>query len=237
MRTGPFERFLDRVESALGYTFADRELLRRALTHRSFAHERGLTNHNESLEFLGDAVLGMLVAERIVQRRPELDEGAMTRLRSSLVSTRNLSREAATLNLGECLLLGRGEERSGGRTKPSLLADAYEAVVAAMYLDGGIRVVRSLVRRVFGKRIDDSSVRTGAHGDPKTTLQELVQAQGWLLPHYRLIDEHGPDHDRTFTVEVVINGSVRGSGSGSSKKRAEQEAAMQALQALEADAG
>lgn len=221
----------ERIERSLDYAFADRELLLRALTHRSYAHEAPCGGHNEPLEFLGDAVLGFLVAERILRRRPDLDEGGMTRLRSSLVNAGSLAAEAARIGLGRALLLGRGEEGSGGRGKASLLADAFEALVGAMFLDGGIRPVRSLVRRLFGERIDGATSRFGA-GDAKTELQELFQSRGWVLPRYRLVEQSGPDHAREFVVEVVGGGHVSARGAGTSKKRAEQAAAAAALEEI-----
>lgn len=228
-RREEFERCLDGVQQALQYSFKEREFLRQALTHTSFAHENGCATNNEPLEFLGDAVLGMLVAERIVRLRPELDEGAMTRLRSLLVNTRSLAREAELISLGACLLLGKGEERSGGRNKISLLADAFEAVLGAIYLDGGIRAARTIVNRLFTTRIKASGTRKNTNADAKTELQEWVQARAWPLPEYRVVESRGPDHSREFVVEVWIRGECFGVGHGSSKKRAEQEAAAVAL--------
>ncbi len=220
------------IETSLGYRFTDPALLHQALVHRSFAHEAGEPLHNEPLEFLGDAVLGFLVAERIVRRRPDLDEGAMTRLRSSLVNTLNLADEGRRIGLGEALLLGKGEEKGGGREKPTLLADGFEAVVGAMFLDGGIRPVRTLVTRLFSKQIERVPARGAHRNDPKTELQEKVQGRGWPLPRYRLVEQRGPDHAREFVIDVVVNGAVAGVGTGTSKKRAEQAAAQAALEAL-----
>jgi ribonuclease-3 len=211
-RREEFERCLDGVQQALQYSFKEPEFLRQALTHTSFAHENGCPTSNEPLEFLGDAVLGMLVAERIVRLRSELDEGAMTRLRSLLVNTRSLAREAELMSLGSCLLLGKGEERSGGRTKMSLLADA-----------------RTVVNRLFTTRIKASGTRKNTNTDAKTELQEWVQARAWPLPEYRVVESRGPDHSREFVVEVWIRGECFGVGHGSAKKRAEQEAAAAAL--------
>ncbi len=228
-----FEKCLDRVEEALVYSFTDRELLRQALTHTSFAHENGSPTNNEPLEFLGDAVLGMLVAERIVRLRGELSEGSMTRLRALLVNTRSLAREAEQMSLGSCLLLGKGEERSGGRHKITLLADAFEAVLGAVFLDGGVRAARAIVNRLFTARIKSSGTRSNTNTDPKTELQECVQARGWPLPEYRVVESHGPDHAREFVVEVWIRSELYGVGHGSSKKRAEQAAAAIALAKLQ----
>lgn len=228
------DEHLAELETALGYRFRDRQLLHRALVHRSFFHEAGdEPASNEPLEFLGDAVLGFLVAERILRRRPDLDEGGMTRLRASLVNTRSLAREAKALGLGEYLLLGKGEDRSGGRKKPTILADTFEAVVGAIYLDGGIRPVRSLVRRLFGEKIDTLPGPRVRSGDPKTRLQEWLQGRGLSLPVYRVVDARGPDHDREYTVEVVVEGKPVATGVGSAIKRAEQAAAEAALARLE----
>lgn len=220
------------IEVALEYTFADPALLHQALVHRSYAHEAGEPLHNEPLEFLGDAVLGFLVAERIVRHRADLDEGAMTRLRASLVNTGSLAEEGSRIGLGDALLLGRGEENSGGRQKPSLLADGFEAVIGAMFLDGGIRPVRRLANRLWSRAIASAPILGERSSDPKTELQERVQARGWQLPRYRLVDQRGPDHAREFVVEVVVNGTILGSGTGTSKKRAEQAAATAALKNL-----
>lgn len=229
---GEIEESLAAIENALGYAFRDRDLLLRALTHRSAAHENRIPEHNEPLEFLGDAVLNFLVAERIVRRRPELDEGAMTRLRASLVNTHRLAKEAFALDLGRAIRLGRGEDRSGGRQKLSILADAVEAIIGAVYLDSGIRSARALILRLFGEQIDTAREKTPSNWDPKTRLQEYLQARGEELPLYRLVGQTGPDHSRQFVVEVVVNGKSLGTGHGSAKKRAEQEAASAALKAL-----
>jgi ribonuclease-3 len=223
---------LARLQAALGYEFRDTDLLEQALTHRSYAHEAGIDRTNEPLEFLGDAVLGYLVADRIFRRRPDLDEGGMTRLRAALVNARSLAGEAAELGFGESMLLGRGEESSGGRSRPSLLADAFEAVIGAMLLDGGIRPVRKLVRRTFGARIEGARKAASVWCDAKTRLQEYAQAKGWELPVYRMLDQSGPDHARSFVIEVFLDGETRGHGEGTSKKRAEQRAAAEALERL-----
>lgn len=228
---------LGRIEERLGYAFKNRDLLHQALVHRSYFHEADEARHNEPLEFLGDAVLGFLVAERIVRRRPELDEGPMTRLRAELVNTSSLAREAERLGLGEALLLGRGEERTGGRKKASLLADAFEAVVGAMFLDGGIRPVRRFVQHLFAAEIDHAGPGDAGTGrDPKTELQEWLQARSLPLPRYKLIEQRGPDHAREFLVEVQVEGVPKGRGAGTSKKRAEQLAAQEALRELKGGA-
>ncbi len=220
------------LEAALGYRFKDPALLHQALVHRSYSHEKGEEKNNEPLEFLGDAVLGFLVAELIVRRRPELSEGAMTRLRAALVNTRYLAKLGLDMGLGSCLLLGRGEDSSGGRAKPSLLADGVEAQIGAIFLDGGIRPVRSFVRRTFAGQIDAADAKKGRALDPKTALQEYVQARGWPLPVYETVEALGPDHARHFVIAVHVQGHEQARGRGSSKKRAEQDAARDALEAL-----
>jgi len=224
---------LKTLEEALGYTFEERGLLHRALTHRSFAHETGAGDTNEPLEFLGDAVLGYVVAERIYRTHAGLDEGGMTRLRSSLVNSRALAREAARLGIDQALELGKGEEKGGGRSKPSLLANAFEAVVGAILIDGGIRPVRRLIHGLFDDRIAAAeSQGDRPEADAKTRLQEYAQARGWELPSYRLVEQMGPDHARVFTIAVVVRGETLGRGTGSTKKIAEQEAADRAFRTL-----
>ena len=226
------QHHITQLEAQLEYAFKDRGKLHQALVHRSYAHEHGLEEDNEPLEFLGDAVLGFLVAERIVRRRPEMGEGNMTRLRSSLVNTRNLAEEASKIGLGQALLLGKGEEGTGGRNKPALLADGFEAVIGALFLDGGVRPVRRVVRRLFADRIENWPTDHAAQMDAKTRLQEFCQARGWPLPVYQVTGESGPDHQRRFTIEVLVRGESAGRGSGTAKRRAEQAAAADALDYL-----
>ncbi len=224
---------LRHVEEAIGYRFKNPALLRRALIHRSFSHEADHPENNEPFEFLGDAVLGFVVADRIVRKREELSEGEMTRLRASLVNTHALAEEARRFGFGECLLLGKGEENTGGRSKPSLLADAFEAVIGAVLLDGGIRPVRRILTRLFADRIDKARTTTRSmSADPKTRLQEEAQRRGYDLPVYELVEERGPDHSREFVIRVLVHGKALGQGVGSSKKRAEQAAAKKALQGI-----
>lgn len=224
----------------IGYRFRDPSLLLRALTHSSFAHEgsqagRGAPAHYEALEFLGDAVLGFLVAEQIFARHPDRSEGEMSRLRASLVSARSLVGHAFDLELGGHLRLGRGERASGGEVKRSILADAFESVLGAIYLDGGIRAARSFVRRRFGAAIRAARPSLPQAGDYKTRLQEIVQADGGPPPGYRLVAEAGPPHQRTFEVEVELQRGGTFRAVGLSKKQAEQAAAEAALRALGAD--
>ena len=220
---------MNELETRLGYTFRDRKLLEHALTHSSWSNERG-SGHlgsNERLEFLGDSVLGWMVAENLYRRFPDMPEGDMTRLRAELVCEASLHKTALALGLGGYMRLGRGEEHTGGRERPSILADIVEAIIAALYLDSGMDEARRFVReRVLTDAAFDESQR-GA--DCKTRLQELVQRKSNQVIAYRLVEEQGPDHDKTFTFEVLINGESAGRGSGKTKKEAEQMAARAAL--------
>lgn len=219
------------LEKRLGYRFRRPELLDQALTHRSWAHEReDDVEHYERLEFLGDAVLGLIAAEELFRGHPELPEGELSKRKAFLVSREVLARRGEELGLGELLRLGVGEERSGGREKASLLADAVEAVLGAVYLDGGLDAARQAIAGLFA----DGLARPGAGpSDAKTLLQEAVQARGWPLPEYQLVEQTGPDHAKRFTVEVELRGEPAGRGHGRSKKSAEQEAAAVALAALD----
>jgi ribonuclease-3 len=187
---------------------------------------------NESLEFLGDAVLGFVVADVLFREFPAFNEGQKSKIKASLVSTTTLARLAERLGLGEHLLLGRGEEKTGGRRKQALLADTYEALIAAIYLDGGVEKARRFVLRELGPLIDDVRRQGSAGGDYKSALQELLQAGDGRLPEYRLAGTVGPDHRKQFQVEVVVRGETLASGTGPSKKEAEQDAARLALDAL-----
>ena len=219
------------IESRLGYPFRDPKLLRRALTHRSRA--RGGTAEErddyERLEFLGDSLLGFLVADRLYGDDPGADEGVLTRRKQSVVRTEALAEVGRRLGLGEALLLGRGEEQGGGRTRPALLADAFEGVLGAVYLDGGIRAARSFVRRHLGPILDRARDRDSDSEDHKTRLQEEIQAVLHVTPFYRLVRTVGPPHRREFEAEVLLAGESIGSGRGASRKAAEQEAARDAL--------
>jgi len=216
------------LEARLGHAFADRTLLRRALTHRSASQESPGAASYERLEFLGDAVLGALAAEWLYQQLAEDDEGELSKVKSYLVSEPVLAAFALELDLGAVLLLGVGEERSGGRAKPSLLADAVEALIGALYLDGGLDRTRAFVAPLLRSGLD--AWKSGAaHRDAKTALQERLQATGGEPPDYRLIATSGPDHQKNFVVECWAEGRMLGRGEGSSKKRAEQAAAATAL--------
>ena len=219
------------LENGLGYSFQDSQLLERALTHRSYSQDRNLEQDNERLEFLGDAVLALVVSEILMERCPDYPEGRLTKIRGRLVSAEHLSREARALHLGENLNLGRAEENSGGREKKTLLANALEAVLAAIYLDGGLAAARSFVRRfIASPPLVSEADRTLAHLNPKSTLQELLQARQLPPPVYRITSEEGPPHGRLFEVSLIVGDICRTTGRGSSKREAEQAAAAQALE-------
>jgi len=225
------------LESKLGYRFADVGLLEHALTHRSRAHEdaSGGVFDNESLEFLGDAVLGLVIADRLFRDFPEHDEGRKSKLKAWLVSAPTLGELAERLGLGEFLLLGRGEERSGGRRKLALLADGYEALIAAVYLDGGFDAARGFLEREFADLIERARARgidADVSADYKSALQEWLQARGRGLPSYRVADQTGPDHRKRFDVEVWVEGAPVARAEGRSKKQAAQRAAQRALETL-----
>ena len=222
------EEYMEKLEEKLEYKFRDRTLLHTALTHSSYANERKKSGVlcNERLEFLGDSVLGMITAEYLFRNEPEMPEGVMTRLRSELVCERSLAEVGRELGLGELMYLGRGEENGGGRTRPSIIADAVEAVLAAVYLDGGIEPVRKIVDKFIFSRAELIYEQTR---DYKTELQEILQRDGAQDITYKMVGEDGPDHCKTFTSGVYLNGKEIGRGSGRSKKEAEQSAAKSAL--------
>ena len=224
----------DGLQERIGYRFTDRGLLEHALTHKSRAAEdvSGGVADNESLEFLGDAVLGLVVAETLFHQYPEYTEGQKSKVKAAVVSTQSLARRAEAIQLGDHLILGRGEEKTGGRFKQALLADAYEALIAAIYLDGGLDAAGVFLRREF-KDVIDSGIAQTIAPDHKSELQERVQALGRPLPEYRVSGSEGPDHRKTFTIEVVVNGEVLGVATGRAKKEAEQEAARLALARLD----
>ena len=219
------------LETAIGYRFQNIGLLQNALAHSSYANERWHNSlmSNERLEFLGDSVLGMLVADYLYRSFPDRPEGELTRMRADMVCERTLAAIAQGLGLGQHLLLGKGEEQGGGRSRDSILADAVESVIAACYLDGGMEAAKAFVEKFV---LVNVPVRKLNNADYKTALQELVQQKKNQTIVYSLVGESGPDHDKQFRVELTINGEPAGVGVGSSKKRAEQDAARQALEAL-----
>ena len=219
------------LEKAIGYRFKNITLLQNALTHSSYANEfwRDSLRSNERLEFLGDSILGMVVAEYLYRTFPERLEGELTRMRADMVCERALAKVANRLSLGEHLLLGNGEEQGGGRERASILADAVESVIAACFLDGGMDAARKLIETFI---LCEVPVTRLSNVDYKTAFQERVQQKKDQTITYRLVGESGPDHDKTFQVEVLLNGRVVGTGDGSSKKRAEQDAARSAMEQL-----
>ncbi|MBR6312616.1 MAG: ribonuclease III [Oscillospiraceae bacterium] len=217
------------LQNRIGYVFRNEELMENALTHSSYANERGKSRvfSNERLEFLGDSVLGFVTAEYLFEKYPSRPEGEMTRIRAELVCEHSLAATAEELELGAVLLLGKGEEQNGGRRRRSILADAVEALLAAIYLDGGMEPARAFV---LGHILAEKPTELT---DYKTALQERVQAAGGVSPQYRIIDEYGPDHAKTFVARVEIDGEPAGEGSGRTKKEAEQSAARAALESMD----
>jgi ribonuclease III len=214
------------IEEKLGYRFMNRALLEEALTHRTYVNEAGGGKDNQRLEFFGDSVLDFLLSEILLVQFPASREGELTRIRAALVDEASLAAIAATLDLGACLRLGRGEEKGGGRQKRSLLADAFEALLAALYLDGGIEAARRVVREYFQPLLASEEVLSGR--DYKTDLQERARVARGELPRYHLKEVSGPDHDRRFTIEIYLGEELMGEGIGKSKKEAEQAAAKAA---------
>jgi ribonuclease-3 len=223
---------LHALEERLGHRFADLSLLDRALTHTSYAHEdpSGARRHNQALEFLGDAVLGFLVADLLHRRDPDADEGTKTKLRARLVSAASLAKRAAELGVPDLLLLGRGEEKTGGRANPALGADAYEALVAGLYLDGGIETAQSFVNAEFAP--DLAAAEQAPEVDHKSALQEALQARGEPVPEYEVLLEEPLGRRTRFVIRCLIQGQPVTEGDGFSKKEAQQEAARKALEAI-----
>jgi ribonuclease-3 len=217
------------LDRALGVRFKDAGLRQAALTHRSYAFEQEVDVNNERLEFLGDAVLGLVVTDMAFREFPDRPEGELAKLRAAIVNMSALADVARDIGVGEFLLLGKGEEMSGGRDKASILADALEAILGAVYLDRGLDTTRKLIERLFRPRMEDAALDGG--GDYKTMLQELASSQQRGLPDYR-ITGRGPDHEKEFTATVFLDERPWGSGTGRSKKEAEQQAAREALPKL-----
>ena len=217
------------LESAIGYHFSNITLLQNALAHSSYANERWHNSlmSNERLEFLGDSILGMVVAEHLYRNFPGRPEGELTRMRADMVCETSLAAIAEQVGLGKHLLLGHGEEAGGGRTRASILADAVESVIAACFLDGGMEAARAFITHFVLCKVPEKQM---TNRDYKTALQELVQQKKNQILTYALVGESGPDHDKQFVVQVSLNGSVIGKGVGTSKKRAEQDAARDALE-------
>lgn len=224
---------LKELEAYIGYRFEDLGLLDNALTHRSFVNENSTSpcKDNERLEFLGDAVLELTVSDMLMKKFSDLAEGELSKLRASLVNEQPLAKLALSFRIGELLLLGKGEEATGGRTKPSLLANALESVIAAMYLDGGFDRTAAFVRRLFNPLIETGAA-AAVYRDYKTTAQEICQNLFKELPRYTVISETGPDHEKRFEISLVVGERILATGTGRSKKEAEQQAAKKALEIL-----
>lgn len=224
---------MESLEKRLDYKFNNIKLLKNALVHSSYANEmRGDVHSNERLEFLGDSVLSIIVAEHIFNKYPDMPEGELTKMRASLVCEKSLCIFARELGLGEYLLLGKGEDKNGGRERDSILADAFEAVLAAIYIDGGIKNAKNHIYNTVLRDVDHYIDDTESLKDYKTLLQEIIQRNPEESVSYILIDEQGPDHDKIFTVQVRLNSNIIGQGTGKSKKQAEQMAARQALKLM-----
>jgi ribonuclease III len=227
------------LEEKIAYTFSDRRLLERALTHRSWAHEsvrsgeeeKARALHNEALEFVGDSVLGLVVADTLFRAHPEVTEGELSRMKHRLVSAQTLARAARGLQFGDFLRVGRGEEKTGGRRKRALLADAFEAVLAAVFIDGGYDDAARFVRRALGSELAEATPETAAAADFKTLLQERLQAERRVTPRYDLVGTDGPPHARVFRVEAVWE-DERVAGQGQTIKAAEMDAAQHALEKM-----
>jgi ribonuclease III len=225
------EKLLSELEQKIGYSFRSRALLDRALTHRSFANERveEKCQHNEALEFLGDSVLGLVVSSWLLERFPALAEGKLSKMKAYLVSEASLVDLAEAIELGRYILLNRGEEKTGGRRKHALLADAYEALIGVIYLDGGLGVVERCLRRELGEKLKAIDPASMIGTDYKSALQEQLQAAGIAAPEYVVVEALGPDHRRTFRVELRVAGRAIATGEGRTIKLAQQEAAQEAL--------
>jgi len=226
---------LENLERFLEYHFSDIQLLEVALTHSSFSNEsKRLGKHNERLEFLGDSVLNIIISDYLYRSYPNLPEGKLTKVRAGVVSESSLAEAAKAIRLGDYLKLGKGEEISGGRQRISILADAFEALIGAMYLDGGMEIARGFIMKCLSAHIQ-KAISGKSYRDYKTELQELLQKDSSIEINYTVTDEEGPDHDKTFRVEVKAGGKVLGRGSGKSKKEAEQDAAENALVFLQSE--
>lgn len=228
------QQVLGDLQARIGYAFRDLQVLDRALTHRSFAHEHEAEGyrHNESLELLGDSILGFLVCEWLLERFPDEGEGRLSKMKAFLVSERTLDDVARDIELGRFIRLNRGEEKTGGREKRTILVDGFEALIAAIYLDGGIDVVRSFLRNHMRDAFSIMNPSDLTATDYKSALQEALQASGLRVPVYLVSDVVGPDHRRTFNVDVVVDGEQFARGEGQSIKRAEQDAAKRAIDRL-----
>jgi ribonuclease-3 len=225
------------LEDLLGYSFRNQALLSQALTHRSFVNEHAEENlrNNESLEFLGDAVLGFLISSRIFRHYPELTEGELSKIKAYLVSAANLIKLAKKIRVGEFIRISRGEEKTGGRTKRAIIVDAYEAIIGAIYLDGGVEAASGFVGRQIEEFLQGLNPKQLTYGDFKSALQEQLHNLGRPEPVYRVVNEIGPDHRKTFVVQVIIHDEVIAESTGRTKKEAQQSAARLALEQITSD--
>ncbi|MFH1874892.1 MAG: ribonuclease III [Pseudomonadota bacterium] len=227
------KQHLKMFEAKLGYKFKKRTHLKRALTHKSYTNELGLSadDHNERYEYLGDAVLELSISHLLMEHFPNHPEGELSKLRAAIVNESELANMARMIQLGDFMYVGKGEDRTGGRDKPSLLSDAYEAVLGAIYLDRGYDKAYNFVQKHF-KEVIKSTEGKGFKKDYKTRLQEVAQSKFRAVPRYKLVDQKGPDHQKTFVISLYIKDDLFGTGQGLSKKAAEQDAAKQALERL-----
>jgi ribonuclease III len=224
------------LEERIGRPFSRREVLERALTHRSFVHEypQAALRQNESMEFLGDSILGFIISEELFRRFPQAAEGSLSKAKAYLVSAANLQRMARSLDLGQFLRLSSGEEKTGGRKKRALLVDAYEALIAAIYLDGGVDAARQFILLQFREALEIIDVERVRYEDFKSTLQERLHLLRMPEPIYEVVEEQGPDHAKTFVVQLIVQGEVIARAAGKTKKEAQQLAAQEALRTLAA---
>ncbi len=227
---------LEKLQERLGYAFGDRSILLQSLTHTSYGHEflqeKSIAlRDNERLEFLGDAILDVVISDILLETFPNAHEGQLSKMRAAVVNEKTLAQVAESIHLDQCIRLGKGESLTGGQKKPSILSSTLEALIAAIYLDGGFHAVYPVVRHLFSSLFTDQHDLVAFH-DPKTQLQEIVQARWKVTPTYHLRQAHGPDHAKTFEIEVRMNGKTLAIASGSSKKEAEQKAAHAAIQAV-----
>ncbi|WP_022851332.1 ribonuclease III [Limisalsivibrio acetivorans] len=219
---------LNELEKLLSYEFKDRSVLIEALTHRSYSHEKKVKRNYERLEFLGDAVLQLIITEYLLDKYKDYDEGVLSKLRGHFVSEGFLSELATSMCIGEYIFLGKGEMASGGRNKDSLLCDIFESIVAAVYIDGGYETAEKTVIELFGGRMDED-ISNNTFIDAKSELQKITQKVLGMLPEYNVIREQGPEHDKTFVVELTVGDAICETGEGKSKKSAEKDAAVKAL--------
>jgi len=237
------DKSLRDLEDLLGYRFVDQSLIVQALTHRSFVNDPGGINsvgenlkNNESLEFLGDSVLGFIISARIFQLYPDLNEGELSKIKAYLVSAANLVLLARGISLGDFIYLSRGEEKTGGRNKRAILVDAYEAIIGAIYLDGGVKAASDFIERQIHTFLQNLDIRQLTYGDFKSALQEYLHNLGRPEPVYHVVDELGPDHKKIFVIQVVIDEEVVAEASGNTKKAAQQSAARLALEKIKQSA-